>query len=548
MRKLAALVVAVLCAITVVSYVCLVRDYTENSKQSNTSAQHSNPANNPSAQHSNPANNPSAQHSNPANSPSAKHSNPANSPSAQHSNPANNPSAQHSNPANNPAAQHSNPANNPSAKHSNPANSSNGHTNFFSDENYANALAQYRKGVKTPPRSVLEKLSPSKESVIFRHGRSMPKNKISSLKIDYQVTLHADALLIAVTVAQKQGQAVNGCSFVATEMFTVGGEARKTLCNARDNFNGTYSILCVNPGFSDCVTVTVTMWFCDYEAFKFVKLYNHTLLHDRFCFPRSHVPRPTSRVESTATVVSWSVNKQGKCEKLYFDNVMQTPLTDAEVCACVEGYDRVYFLGTSHIAQFMDFMMVTCEGLDMTGMQHGLKHGDLHRGNLYFEPGRYPKDIYKKLQRDLDIWLHNTSRVAICIQTGQWDLFTIGVYYALEVTLDYYENVIVYVKSRLAGSPSKVDFHILSSPPRPDGHNVDRVAISVFNRKLQLIAERHGVSYINGFAVLDPCANDIPWPRKNHHHYLEGRGNTFDGTAGFAFYKGLFLRALCPHL
>jgi hypothetical protein len=184
----------------------------------------------------------------------------------------------------------------------------------------------------------------------------------------------------------------------------------------------------------------------------------------------------------------------------------------------------------------------------MREQKPGLQHGDLTAGNLYFQDGRYLKELHQRVKSDLDTWLHNSDRVAICIQTGCWDLFRIDIVYAIEIALDYYEQIIIEIQSRIKSGKVDVELYILPSPPRPSGHQVDKIAISAFNAKLQGIARRHNVSFINEFAVVEPCADDIPTLAGNHHHYLQGSNNLFEGTVGFNFYTGVFLNTLCSHI
>jgi hypothetical protein len=123
----------------------------------------------------------------------------------------------------------------------------------------------------------------------------------------------------------------------------------------------------------------------------------------------------------------------------------------------------VYFVGTSHIGTFSDYLVHKCAGLDEEGKVHGLKHSNLHAGNLYFEDGKFIKDRYKSITRVLYNWLHNTYRIAICLQIGSWDVLLVSRAYALEVALDDYEKLIVHIKSRIKNSTTRVDFHIMTT-------------------------------------------------------------------------------------
>ena len=191
--------------------------------------------------------------------------------------------------------------------------------------------------------------------------------------------------------------------------------------------------------------------------------------------------------------------------------------------------------------------MHTCAGIDMRGIKPGLKHGNLDVGNMHFRDGRYSEFLYPVLENELNMWLSNGSRVAIWFQTRCWDYVHINISYSIDIALDHYEKAIIYAKSTAAKHKnSTMDLHIIASPPRPDNTaDIRNAEISAFDVKLQLIAVRHNVSFINEFAVVEPCQNDYARLASNHHHYLQRDGNTFAGPVGMAFYLGMFLPTVC---
>jgi hypothetical protein len=76
--------------------------------------------------------------------------------------------------------------------------------------------------------------------------------------------------------------------------------------------------------------------------------------------------------------------------------------------------------------------------------------------------------------------------------------------------------------------------------------------IGTYDAKLQMLAEKHGVSLINALAVLDPCTNETPNLAGNHHHYVQGLGNRWKGKAStevcfsqrFALNSSLHIKSL----
>ena len=282
-----------------------------------------------------------------------------------------------------------------------------------------------------------------------------------------------------------------------------------------------------------------------YFAITQNKQFKNTLLDDSFCFNR---PINLLPPETSSKIVSWSRDNRTYCKNLYMDNILQKELTPNEICSCMAHYDEVYLVGTSHIAQFGDYIMHTCTGIDMTDIIPGLKHGTLDVGNLHFRDGRYAESLYKVLQKELDMWLSNGSRVALWFQTGCWDYGYRGVPYSLSVALDYYEKALVYAKSTAKKrNNATMDLYIISSPPAPDRKTrfVKLNEISAYVAKLEMLTQRYNVSFINEFAVVEPCNNDFARLHNNHHHYLQRHGNTFVGPVGMAFYLGVFLPTVC---
>ena len=123
-----------------------------------------------------------------------------------------------------------------------------------------------------------------------------------------------------------------------------------------------------------------------------------------------------------------------------------------------------------------------------------------------------------------------------------------GIRYSLSVALDYYEKALVHAKSTAKKhNNATMDLCIISSPPVPDNRTrfIKLNEISAYVTKLEMLAQRYNVSFINEFAIVEPRNNDFARLHNNHHHYLQRHGNTFVGPVGMAFYLGVFLPTVC---
>ena len=395
---------------------------------------------------------------------------------------------------------------------------------FSVETSYFNALAQYENFAAAPSNRHLKDI----QAIAFKH----------------RTFTYFDQLHIIIDVSYN-GAIFPGCTFKAQQTFRQHGEERISLCSIEDFFNGTYRIVCTKPGVP-CVGIHVKLLFCYNTIIKWK--HDLSVIKDIFCFEDLVKLSPTPPpLKKAGKIVSWSKDKHGHCKNLYIDNILQRKFTANETRSCMARYDNVYLVGTSHIAQFGDYLMRTCTGIDMRGIEPGLKHGNMDVGNLHFRDGRYSELLYAVVKNELNIWLSKGSKVAIWFQTGSWDYIHVNVSYSIDIALDCYEKAIIYTKSTAAKHKnSTVDLHIIASPPRP-AHtaNIRMAEISAFDAKLQLIAERHNVSFINEFAVVEPCRNDNAQLHNNHHHYLQRDNNTFGGPVGMAFYLGVFLPTVC---
>ena len=80
--------------------------------------------------------------------------------------------------------------------------------------------------------------------------------------------------------------------------------------------------------------------------------------------------------------ISWILDRNGSCSKLSVGAVAPvTQLSDKQICKCMERFDNVYLIGTSHITIFGDYLMHTCQNLDFADMQ---KHRSLRTQTIQY--------------------------------------------------------------------------------------------------------------------------------------------------------------------
>ena len=162
---------------------------------------------------------------------------------------------------------------------------------FFMETSYLNALAQYKNFAGAPNN---------------RH-----QNDTQSITFEHKTFTYFDQLHIIINVFHN-GSMFPGCTLRAQEMFRQLGEDRISLCSTEDFFNGTYAIICTNPGVP-CVHIHVELLFCYNTAANF--MHSPTVLKDSFCFgDLVKLPPPLKKAGKT---VSWSKDKAGYCKNLY---------------------------------------------------------------------------------------------------------------------------------------------------------------------------------------------------------------------------------------
>ena len=346
------------------------------------------------------------------------------------------------------------------------------------------------------------------------------------------------------------GDVIPGCSFWIEQYFIVGGKQHKALCEVGEIEKGVHKIEYANHVGSGCIAVKVFIDFCLYEAFREVpqiQQWRREMLSDEYCFsgPASNTTKGSRNI--TSSPATWSIDQNGHCEHLTTEDEKEVRIFNASLtCKCIEKFDDVYVIGTSHIRFFADYLMHYCHKYDFQKVGKG--HNSLHAGNVHYLDYREFVPLDKEMRKNLKTWLKNKKEVAIWIQTGGHDFVFWGYQHAMELGLETFKTTLKYMKEIIAESSTKVDLRVVATAPMPSYWYWNNHAVGAFNAKMQLITENAGVFYSDAFSVELPCAEDIPNMTQNRNHYFTRYRNEFAGQVGGSYYFGLFLPQVCPKL
>ena len=411
-------------------------------------------------------------------------------------------------------------------------------------ESIGNSLEQYKYGLKIPPFKQLQKLQP-----IFDY-RQLPrktrsKNRVSDLKITVHEPLSNNThitLLLDIHSEKNETSKMSGCNFDVRQRYRVREEeVRIGMCGVNDLFNGSYRIICHNRGVK-CIDIQTKLMFCHYEAFSFkprIREWKYLVLDKTVCFTNKNI--------TDNSLISWSLDTKGSCDRLYIGSHPVNILNRDEMCSCLMRFDDIYLLGTSHIAMASDYMMHQCYHMDFQNIALPMHQGNLSAGNLHYKiNAKFLKELHFLIHQELSQWLSKKgSRIAIWIQSGSWDFVRYSLVYSIEVGLWYFREALLYIKSRMLTCDCEVDLRVISPPPMPEIHHWNNAAIGAFTSKLKLITQEINVTFIDEFSLLLSCVEDYPKLGGNRNHFLQRRGNDFEGHVGRAFYFGAFLEGLC---
>ena len=400
--------------------------------------------------------------------------------------------------------------------------------------------------------------SPLKELIKLKgrrihYKKANSKYEVEDLSIRYKDPEEKDGIIsIQIDIAASDDTAVQGCNFEATQIFNA-DRKRISVCSSTDHFNGSYEIQCSKP-IVNCCTIKVTLDYCFFEAFSDEPRYRPwelDVFKESYCIGNSD-----AQTNDAGPAVSWSIKKRKnkfvpdkieKCDELYLSGSPVTLLTEAEMCGCLERFDDIYMVGTSHLGHFSDYLMIKCNGENMTHIVPGMKHGNYDSDNLHFRVGRYSHDVHSEIHANLTTWSKPGSKIAIWILTGSWDNSASGLQYAIEIGNDYYvKESLIHIQNHLSMCRRcHIDVRVISTPPMPRRHHVNFYQVQSYMSRAKQLAEEIGVKFYDMFTILLPCYEDTAQNGKMRHHYLQRYNDTFDGHVGKTFFQGVFIPDVC---
>ena len=243
-------------------------------------------------------------------------------------------------------------------------------TNVTLDDDF-NKWSQYESGVK---KIAVETLKELPYITVHRPSKKTP-SRLNPSNFDIAFSKcnvsNVDSVILTMDVKNAtNGSGIPGCSFYVEQYFTLRAKKHKALCQVgeMESAAGVYKIQCVNHGGSECITVKVFLDYCLYEAFSDhvprIQQWRRKILSDEYCF--FGVVSSVKQLEKiTLLPAKWSIDQNGHCEHLTLRDGNDLRIYDAsQACKCIEKFDDVYVLGTSHIRFFADYLMHYCHNYD----------------------------------------------------------------------------------------------------------------------------------------------------------------------------------------
>ena len=376
-----------------------------------------------------------------------------------------------------------------------PQNSSLRHRGQTLPTNLESALAQYQKGVSKPSKQKLL-------SMHSREGRLIPYSKPSLGIEDIETIVVEESrnrgyVILRINVINNTTRRyVYGCNFEAKQYFLL-VKARVAGCSVVDIFNGSYHVICQH-GDMTCINVTVFLQFCNYEAFSFrpkYKPYNHLTIDKKYCQNSAKDFNARFISDTSVKPISWTLSDdRRKCEHLMDQGFSPVQLyTKQETCHCAARYDNIYIVSESHLRMIGDYLMQKCYGKNMTNIK--ALHHDLQHEKVHYYAWAVFKKLFVNIKKSLPNWLRTNRHFALWIQLGSWDFSHVGITHAMEIGLDYFNQTLTFIKSKIDQSNTKVDLRVVSTPPMPQNWLWNNFAIMAFVGKMQLIYESLKISY-----------------------------------------------------
>ena len=357
-------------------------------------------------------------------------------------------------------------------------------------------------------------------------------------------------LNLKVSEKEKPHAKVPGCTFTAKQYYAHDRSPIVSQCHVIDLDTGIYNVVCRNHG-TKCIIVDITVDFCYFQAYQEtpkIQPWNFPLTKEIFCSDESTIsPNPQTQIQKTQmarNLPKWTLDKNKRCKELILDGHSTISIPSAnESCACLKRFDDVYIIGESHVAIFGDYLLHHCDGKNITGIEAGLKHGDLEHKKVHFKGWKYFDELHRGVKGNLVDWLQNKSSIAIWIQIGSWDFSFKGSKETVEKEIELYQKALKFMKSMAEVSRTSLDLRIMATPPMPRGWYWNNHAISALNYKMKGIADQLRVEYVDAFQIMKPCSESLSPISPNH--YWHRYDTEFSGNVGEAFYLGVFLPHVC---
>ena len=205
-----------------------------------------------------------------------------------------------------------------------------------------------------------------------------------------------------------------GSSFLITSE----SESRH-LCSYEDYFNGTYFAWCPSPNYG-CRHISVRLQYFNFTAYTG----NHSPI-DKLLWKRCvcNWEETIDDFSANARIVTWYRSPGNDWTPKTYDGQPFYPMSTKAFCACVKKFDRLFFVGSSHMRYKANYVMHTC--FDMP-QRYLPRDRSLSIGNVHFvyvsKSSEYAELWAMELERK-----NLTDRDVVLFQTGAHDMADFGI-------------------------------------------------------------------------------------------------------------------------
>ena len=218
-----------------------------------------------------------------------------------------------------------------------------------------------------------------------------------------------------------------GSSFLITSE----AESRQ-LCSYEDYFNGTYSAWCPRPNYG-CRNISVRLQYFNFTAYTG----NHIPI-DKLLWKRCvcNWQKTTENFSVNARIVTWYRSSGNDWTPKTYDGQRFYPMSTKAFCARVNKFDRLFFIGSSHMRYKANYVMHKCFDMPQRKLR---RDKSLSIGNVHF--------VYlSKSNAYADLWTMEleqknlTYRDVVLFQTGAHDMAELGI----QVCTGYFFIIVRY--------------------------------------------------------------------------------------------------------